>query len=85
QTLATAGDVLALQDRTRSAAAVTRWLDTHYRPIAEARCLDEAFQALQRFRILCPARGGPWGVEAINRLALARMNPGGLAHYRGKP
>ena len=85
QTLATAGDVLALQDSTRSAAVVTRWLDTHYRPIAEARGLDEAFQALQRFRILCPARGGPWGVEAINRLALARMNPAGLAHYRGKP
>lgn len=85
QTLTTAGDVLALQDRRRSAAAVTRWLDTHYRPIAEARCLDDAFQALQRFRILCPARGGPWGVDAINRVALARMNPAGLAHYCGKP
>ena len=85
QTLSTAGDTLARLDDAGSGAVVTRWLDLYYQPIARAESLEQAFMHLQQFRILCPTRGGARGVEAINRLALARMNPAGLAHYRGKP
>ncbi len=49
-----------------------------------------ALTALDRFRILCAVRRGPYGVEALNRLVeriLAEdglMSPG-VTHYHGRP
>jgi exodeoxyribonuclease V alpha subunit len=49
-----------------------------------------ALAALDRFRILCAIRHGPFGVETINRLAEAALAGAGLispsgSHYHGRP
>ncbi len=62
-----------------------------FRPILEASEPREALAALQRFRILCAVRHGPFGVENLNTLAeeilaqagLLTPRPGGF--YRGQP
>ena len=84
-TLKMAGENLLWIAQEQFTATVLRWIDTYYRSIATAESVDAAFQQLQQFRILCPARGGPRGVEAINRMVLSRLNPAGAAQYPGKP
>ncbi len=48
-----------------------------YGPYLKAASPEEIFDAFGRFRILCPVRQGPYGVETVNRIAtniLARAN-----------
>ncbi len=65
-----------------------------YRPLLDAVQLGtdpEAWlAALEGFRVLCATRGGPFGVEAINRGVLARLQARGLAsrgarYHAGQP
>ena len=51
---------------------------------------EEAYEALQRFRILCALRKGPFGVEAVNRVVRGLLARQGLAPadgewYPGRP
>jgi exodeoxyribonuclease V alpha subunit len=51
---------------------------------------DEIAAAFRRFRVLCPRRRGPWGVETINRLVDEELRRRGLADtaaawYAGRP
>ncbi len=51
---------------------------------------DAALTALERFRIVCAHRGGPFGVEAVNRIVEERLEAARLltrqsAWYRGRP
>ncbi len=61
-----------------------------YRPITEAGSLEEAFAAMEGFRVLCGVRSGPAGVETVNDMAekaLARRGliPPDTDWYRGRP
>ncbi|MDF1556132.1 MAG: exodeoxyribonuclease V subunit alpha, partial [Deferrisomatales bacterium] len=61
-----------------------------YGPVVGAAGPAEALEAFGRFQLLCALRGGPYGVEGLNRLAegvLARegrIEPRG-GWYRGRP
>lgn len=51
---------------------------------------EEAFARFGRFRILCAMRGGPYGVESVNRLVQERLAKAGLIRpdgrwYAGEP
>ena len=72
-----AGDALSEQ--------LAAWTEQHYRPITEANDLREAFERLQAFRILCPARIGPNGVEVINERITTALNPERQRFFRGQP
>ena len=61
------------------------WTEQNYRPITEATDLKEAFARLQAFRILCPARVGPNGVQSINERIAAALNPERQRFFRGQP
>lgn len=61
------------------------WTEQHYRPIREARNLEDAFEQLQQFRILCPARIGPNGVHAINDRIVGMLNPKRQRFFPGQP
>jgi exodeoxyribonuclease V alpha subunit len=77
-----AGDQLAFELR----AAVTG----SYREYLEARSVEEAYAAFERFRILCALRRGPHGVEAVNAAVVdilvdAELVEGGKRWYAGRP
>ena len=61
------------------------WTEQRFRPVTEAGDLEQAFERLQAFRILCPARIGPNGVEAINERIVAALNPERRRFFRGQP
>ncbi len=73
------------QDARMLSDQLTDWIERRYRPIADAPSLDEAFQRLQAFRILCPARVGPNGVNALNERIVNTLNPRRERVYRGQP
>lgn len=61
-----------------------------YRAMIQAHTVEEAFAAMERFRILCAVRRGPAGVEGINLLAERTLMDAGLIsgetdRYPGKP
>ncbi len=55
----------------------------HYRAIFEADDAETALASMERFRILCAVRGGPHGVERLNRRIERALGRSG--HYRGRP
>jgi len=61
-----------------------------YGPCLNAKDQDERFALLDSFRILCPVREGPYGVNAMNRIAEEILIQAGLIrkgalHYHGRP
>ncbi len=61
-----------------------------YGPYLEAKDKTEKSDLLDAFRILCPVREGPYGVNAMNRLAEETLRKAGLLekgapHYHGRP
>ncbi|MGM0449437.1 MAG: exodeoxyribonuclease V subunit alpha [Pseudomonadota bacterium] len=78
------GDV-AWQDASALPEQLTAWIEQQYRPITEAPGLEEAFERLQAFRILCPARVGPNGVNALNERIVNALNPQRQRFFRGQP
>lgn len=64
---------------------ITRWVNQWYRPIAEAATKEAAFDQLFQFRLLCPARVGPLGVEALNERILKTLNPSRAPFFKGQP
>lgn len=61
-----------------------------FREAASAEGPESALAALDRFRILCAHRSGPFGLEAVNRLVEDRLDAAHLisprsAWYRGRP
>ncbi|MBK1735220.1 hypothetical protein CKO15_07960 [Halorhodospira abdelmalekii] len=65
--------------------ALERWIAAYYAPIATAPALSDAFAQLAAFRILCPQRGGPHGVRALNERILQVFNPQQRRFFRGQP
>lgn len=66
-------------------AQIDAWTRTWYQPIAQADTLTEAFDRLFQFRLLCPTRVGPRGVEALNERIERQLNPNREPAYRGQP
>lgn len=64
---------------------ITRWVNQWYRPIAQAESLEAAFDALFQFRLLCPTRVGPMGIEALNDRILKTLNPTRQPFFKGQP
>ncbi len=61
-----------------------------YRAMLHAHTVEEAFAAMEKFRVLCAVRRGPAGVEGINLLAERTLRDAGLIagetdQYPGKP
>jgi len=83
----------SLPQRPRLKEALRETVRSHYRLVLQAASLQEALQALGRFRILCALREGPYGTLAINRLVeeiLAEELPAlaekmRFGSYPGKP
>uniref|UniRef100_A0A832E910 Exodeoxyribonuclease V subunit alpha n=1 Tax=Desulfacinum infernum TaxID=35837 RepID=A0A832E910_9BACT len=78
---------LAERDLPRVLETIVR---RRFLPVVEANTVEEAYERLDAFRILCAVRETPFGVIAINALvedALARMGaiPRGTRHYKGRP
>ncbi len=46
----------------------------NYKNLIRAETIKEAFDALSEFRVLCPLRKGPHGVESINRLIVEALS-----------
>ncbi|MCU4674602.1 exodeoxyribonuclease V subunit alpha [Catenovulum sp. 2E275] len=70
------------------------WLEAaclhYYLPVSQAKSVDNAFNALARFRILVANRQGPFGVEQLNLkiekiLAQSRSQIRLNQHYHGRP
>lgn len=83
-----------LTDATRidppaDARAIVRQLDDEITAVVTAASADAALAALTRFRLLCAANRGPYGVETLNgaieRHLRARGLVGGGDWYRGRP
>ena len=49
-----------------------------WRAVSEAREEAEALRAVERFRVLCAVREGPYGVETLNRLVVEILREAGL-------
>ncbi|GGX49809.1 exodeoxyribonuclease V subunit alpha [Saccharospirillum salsuginis] len=64
---------------------ISRWVEDWYRPIAHSLDRAAAFDALFQFRLLCPTRVGPLGVEALNERILKMLNPGRAPFFKGQP
>ena len=64
---------------------ITRWVEDWYHPIAHSPDKAAAFDALFQFRLLCPTRVGPLGVEALNERILKMLNPGRAPFFKGQP
>jgi len=64
---------------------ITRWVEDWYRPIAHCANRTAAFNALFQFRLLCPTRVGPLGVDALNERILKMLNPGRVPFFKGQP
>jgi exodeoxyribonuclease V alpha subunit len=61
-----------------------------YRSMLDAQTVEEAFAAMENFRILCAVHKGPTGVEKINTLARRVVSNAGLIvgdtdWFQGKP
>jgi exodeoxyribonuclease V alpha subunit len=61
-----------------------------YRAMVSAKCVEQAFAAMEGFRLLCAVRKGMAGVEGMNNLAEQVLNQAGLISgdsdfYQGKP
>ncbi len=61
-----------------------------YRPMITAQNPVEALREINRFKVLCAIRSGPFGVQGINRLAENALERCGLIRagddwYRGRP
>ncbi|MCH8497218.1 MAG: exodeoxyribonuclease V subunit alpha [Marinobacter sp.] len=69
----------------RFSSVLANWVEAYYRPIPQFEDVPAAFEALAQFRILSPVRNGPRGVDAINRMVVARVNPTGKSFFRGQP
>ena len=76
---------LAWQSADALSEQLAAWIDQRYRPITQAPGLEKAFERLQAFRILCPARVGPNGVNALNERIVNALNPQGQRFFRGQP
>lgn len=84
-----------LRDRSGRALAPLRDLAlAHFMPLLQADTPEEAFAALEQFRILCPLRRGEHGVRGVNCLVEAVLaeegasrarGPGGGLHYSHRP
>ncbi|MDX1587808.1 MAG: exodeoxyribonuclease V subunit alpha [Oleiphilaceae bacterium] len=61
------------------------WVRQWYQPVIDADNLEEAFQRLARFRLLCPTRVGRQGAVSLNEQILQRLNPGRQPFFRGQP
>lgn len=61
-----------------------------YGPFLKGELTDQSFALLDRFRVLCAVRKGPYGVEALNRIVEKILGERGLIHpseewYPGRP
>ncbi len=83
-------DLSAVPDRE----ALAQRAAEGYRPFLEAvrdgAPTAEIFERFDRFRVLCALRGGPWGVDQVNRLVEAALERAGLLRnarggYPGMP
>jgi exodeoxyribonuclease V alpha subunit len=75
------------RDRERR---LREYIITGFKPMLEAKTVQEAFAAMEQFRFLCAVRRGPAGVEGINRTAEQVLRRAGLIAantdwYQGKP
>lgn len=67
------------------AAQLRSWCQQYYQPIGRQQSLADAFAHLQKFRILCAVREGPFGVVEINQ-AIGRMLTGEpRSFFQGQP
>lgn len=90
---ATQSGVLAsppLPAREALATELTSLVKEHYQPCLEATDPAVALQQLERFRVLCALRHGPYGSQAINKtiegvLRDSSLIPDGNAFYKGMP
>lgn len=78
---------VAERDLPRELAAIVR---RHFLPLVQAETVQEAYEQLDAFRILCALRETPFGVMSLNGLVeetLASMGkiPRGTRHYKGRP
>lgn len=78
---------LAEHELPRALATVVR---QHFLPLLEAETVQEAYERLEAFRILCALRETPFGVSALNglveeTLASTGKLPRGTRHYKGRP
>ncbi|WP_243370966.1 exodeoxyribonuclease V subunit alpha [Geotalea sp. SG265] len=78
---------LAFRDNPGAAhleEALTAAIIDGFQPYLTAGTPEGAFAALDRFRILCPLRQGPFGTEAVNRLVAKVLAGKGLIHPQGR-
>ncbi len=64
---------------------INLWVNQWYRPIATCANKEDAFAALNQFRLLCPTRVGPLGVDALNERILKMLNPNRAPFFKGQP
>jgi exodeoxyribonuclease V alpha subunit len=67
-----------------------RWLVPRMSACLASEGAEKLLQELDRFRILCAVRGGPFGVEAVNWLCESLLREAGIiergpAQYHGRP
>ncbi|MEP4601942.1 exodeoxyribonuclease V subunit alpha [Saccharospirillum sp.] len=84
-TLKSDAEDLAWIPADKAQQQISHWVDHWYRPIADAANKTDAFNALFQFRLLCPARVGPLGVEALNERILKALNPTRAPFFKGQP
>lgn len=84
-TLQSDAEDLAWISPDKAQQQISHWVDHWYRPIANAESKADAFNALFQFRLLCPARVGPLGVEALNERILKTLNPTRAPFFKGQP
>ncbi|MEX1214649.1 exodeoxyribonuclease V subunit alpha [Saccharospirillum sp.] len=84
-TLKSDAEDLAWIPADKAQQQISHWVDHWYRPIASAADKTAAFDALFQFRLLCPARVGPLGVEALNERILKTLNPTRAPFFKGQP
>jgi len=65
------------------------WAVRQYGDYLQCEDIDAALEAFERIRVLCALRGGPLGVEEVNRLIAGRLRARGLLgaaeECHGKP
>ncbi len=92
--LAMAVDFSDLQVCTLTGRNRDQWLQDRiiegFQAMVGAPSVEEAYQAMQKFRFLCAVRKGPAGVEGINTMAEQVLRKAGLIDretdwYQGKP
>jgi len=62
---------------------------THYAKVVEAKTIEQAIKAFEKFQLLCAVHKGPLGVEALNELIsyrlLLRHKMGAVQQFNGQP